>query len=99
MTSTSQTTDESRAGVAVASAVVTGPLIGTVLDQSEREHGSADLEAPGDVRPGEVVPRDRVLLGGCGAPVVDRPHGLCETGFRVLERPRVPAGVLLHLQG
>src|SRR5690606_22472655 len=84
------------AGGAAAPAVRDGGR--PFLDDAEGEHGVGDLDEPGDVGSGQVVAGLAVVVGRGEAAVVDAAHDLGEPLLGVLEGPRVPRGVLLHLQ-
>ncbi len=67
-------------------------------DQPVREHRVRGADEAGDVRPSDVVVGVAVLGGGGAAGVVDLAHDVPQAALGVLERPRVPRRVLLHLQ-
>src|SRR5690606_2874837 len=72
---------------------------GAGLDHALGQHRLGDLLEAGDVGADHVVAGPVVELGGGVAGVVDVPHHRGQPLLGVAERPGVPGGVLLHLQG
>src|SRR5690606_31861450 len=67
-------------------------------NQAEGEHCLRHAHEAEDVRPDYVVSRAAELLGGLITIAVNVLHDLVQTLLRILERPRVTARVLLHLE-
>src|SRR5690606_42088010 len=67
-------------------------------DHPKSKHRFGDAQEAEDVRARDVVARTAEFFRGLVAVAMDLLHDLLEPLLRVLERPRVAARILLHLE-